>query len=120
MLLKALDNNWYKEFKKRKRYAKANFLYDKQEKLQQIDVQQAKIKRIVYAIRDEMHKLFSKEVLIKLSSKKIDLLYEECIKHKCLEGTSKNSFTKHLKLIYNLSDDRFRRINSIKKDIEFE
>lgn len=120
VLLKALDNNWYKEFKKRKRYVKANFLYDKQEKLQQIDVQQAKVKRIVYTIRDEMQKLKSKELKVYLSTKFINELYESCIKHKCLENATVKAFTKHLELIYNFTDDRQRQITSIRKDINFE
>lgn len=120
ILLKALDNKWYREFKKKRRYVEVNYMYDHQNEILQIDAQQAKIKKIVYTIRDTVKKLYSKEVMTKLSSKRIDLLYEECLKYKCLEGTSEKSFIKHLNLIYNLSTDRNKQINSIKKDIKFE
>ena len=120
ILLKALDDKWYRTYKRRTRYIESNFLYDKTEKLIEIDQQLRNTKVIVYAIRDAIVKLKGKEIGVKLSGKFKNQLLDILINEKCLSKVTAKTLDKHLNEIYSMSEDRFKAITSIKKTIIFD
>ena len=110
----------YRTYKRRNRYVESNFLYDKTEKLIEIDQQLRNTKVIVYAIRDAIVKLKGKEIGVKLSGKFKNQLLDILINEKCLSKVTAKTLDKHLNEIYSMSEDRFKAITSIKKTIIFD
>lgn len=113
LLLRALDDDWIKEYEKQELYIKCNRRIEKGHD----PVEGDRLYPKVNAIRKSILNLKGKEINVKLSKKFMCELLEECRKEKCLSKVTGKTLEKHLSLIYNsnlVTDKNIQQISSVK------
>lgn len=97
LLLKILDDNWYKKFEKQCEYITSNRKYNEKIKADRSN----KLETKIYIIRNTILDLKNKEINVKLSDKFKGELLEALKENKCFTKVTSNTLEKHLNLIYN-------------------
>lgn len=102
----SLKSTTINEIKKQLAYISYNVIYDRDDGKEMENYKLEKDMRIVYIIRDYINKNKHKELEVYLSKKFKNELFEELQKEKSLSKLTLNSLDKHLRRIYNISNNR--------------
>lgn len=100
IIIMALNDKWYKEFKEQQKY---NFYNNQYGIGQTMDKKPDRVERIVYSIRNKIKKLKGKEIRVDLTKNFKEELLNELKKEKSLSKLNAKSLDKHLSRVYNIS-----------------
>ena len=119
--LKTFNKKWYTDFKSQCLVVDSNYMYNNTAPVYKIDEVIDRTKIVVYDIRDTIKAFKGKETGVKLSEKFLnEVLQLLQSKKKQYEKWKLDKLKKHIELIYNVSNDKYRTITSVRTKITLD
>lgn len=119
--LKAFNKKWYSDFKNQCQVVDSNYMYNNSAPVYKIDESIDRTKIIIYDIRDIIKSFKGKEIGVKLSEKLLNEILELLqTKKKAYEKWKLQKLKKYIYLIYNISNDKYRSITSIRAKVTLD
>ena len=119
--LRAFNKTWYNDFKNQCLIVDSNYMYNNTAPIYKIDEAIDRTKIIVYDIRDILKGFKGKEAGVKLSDKLLNEILERLQgKKKQYSKWKAQKLRKYIELIYNVSNDKYRTITSVRTKISLD